>query len=88
MSGTGARDSLECAICLELLCEPLQFKGGEAKELWKKKGATHLVTSHRAILLAEALGKTVRSALRPRLVDHAEEHFRPTQCGGLSARGC
>ena len=69
-----------------LLCEPVQFKGGEAKELWKKKGSTAASASYRSILLAETLGKIVRSALRPQLVEVAMEAFSPTQCGGMPGR--
>jgi hypothetical protein len=67
-----------------LLCEPYQHKEGEAKDLQKSgQQKPQSAEAHRAVLLADNIGKIFRGAARPRLVKHAVENLLPTQCGGL-----
>ena len=70
-----------------LLCEPYQYKGGEAKDLLKSgQSKPQNAEAHRSVLLADNIGKIFRGAARPRLVKHAVKTLLQTQCGGLPGR--
>ena len=62
--------------------EPLAWKGGLLVSLFKGKGSTQEVGTHRAILVSDHMAKLHHSAIRDVLVEAWEGHAVDTQLGG------
>ncbi len=66
-----------------MLFGPVQSKGGQMLDIYKGAGTQAECKNRRGILVTCALGKTLRTAARMRLLPHAHENFTDTQFGGL-----
>ncbi|OLQ05525.1 hypothetical protein AK812_SmicGene11286 [Symbiodinium microadriaticum] len=64
------------------LQEPLQFKGGTMRHLWKQKGDVADCTSHRGILISSNVGKGFHSAFRRKCGEWYDASASPLQVGG------
>ena len=64
------------------LQEPIQFKGGTVRQIWKQKGAQHVCTSFRGILISSTVGKAVHSSFRQRCGPWLDQCASPLQIGG------
>ncbi|CAE6952212.1 hypothetical protein AK812_SmicGene15638 [Symbiodinium microadriaticum] len=64
------------------LQEPIQFKGGTVKHIWKQKGAHEICSSHRGILISSTVGKAIHSASRSRCSPWLDRAASPLQVGG------
>ena len=64
------------------LQEPLHFKGGSIRHLWKQKGDLADCTSYRGILISSNVGKGFHSAFRRKCGAWFEAAASPLQVGG------
>ena len=64
------------------LQEPIQFKGGTVKHLWKQKGAHEVCTSYRGILISSTVGKAIHASFRRRCSPWLDQAASPLQVGG------
>ena len=64
------------------LQEPLHFKGGSIRHLWKQKGDLADCTSYRGILISSNVGKGFHSAFRRKCGAWFETAATPLQVGG------
>ena len=64
------------------LQEPLQFKGGTNRHLWKQKGDLADCTSYRGILISSNVGKGIHSAFRRKCGAWYDASASPLQVGG------
>ncbi|CAE7446517.1 unnamed protein product, partial [Symbiodinium sp. CCMP2456] len=62
--------------------EPLQWKGGEVHQIWKRKGPSTQCDSFRAILVSSAVGKAVHGAFRTKCAPLLDRVAAPLQVGG------
>ena len=70
---------LKTAFRLE---EPLQWKGGTLKAIWKQRGNKLECSSYRAILVSSFIGKSVHGAMRSVCSPHLDSASMPLQIGG------
>ena len=64
------------------LQEPLQFKGGTMRHIWKSKGPVEHCSSHRGILVSSTVGKSFHSAFRSKCGSWYDSAATPLQLGG------
>ncbi|CAE7375700.1 unnamed protein product [Symbiodinium sp. CCMP2456] len=64
------------------LQEPLQFKGGTVRQIWKQKGPVDDCSSYRGILVSNVVGKTMHSAFRKKCGKWLDAVASPLQVGG------
>ncbi|OLQ12453.1 hypothetical protein AK812_SmicGene3619 [Symbiodinium microadriaticum] len=64
------------------LQEPLQFKGGTMRHIWKSKGPLEQCSSYRGILVSNTVGKSFHSAFRRRCGNWYDSAATPLQVGG------
>ena len=62
--------------------EPLQWKGGVLRAIWKQRGDQLDCSSYRAILVSSYVGKSVHGALRVACSPHLDTASMPLQIGG------
>ena len=70
---------LKTAFRLE---EPLQWKGGTLRAIWKQRGNQLECASYRAILVSSFIGKSVHGAMRSVCSPHLDSASMPLQIGG------
>ncbi|CAE7221510.1 unnamed protein product [Symbiodinium microadriaticum] len=64
------------------LQEPLQFKGGTMRHIWKSKGPLEHCSSYRGILVSNTVGKSFHSAFRRKCGSWYDSAATPLQVGG------
>ncbi|CAE7826897.1 unnamed protein product, partial [Symbiodinium necroappetens] len=64
------------------LTEPLQWKGGDMRQIWKRKGAITECKHYRGILVSSVLGKAVHGSPRKQLGPVLDAIAAPLQIGG------
>ena len=64
------------------LQEPLHFKGGTVRQIWKCKGPLEHCSSYRGILVSNTAGKSIHGAFRQRCGDWYNAAATPLQIGG------
>ena len=64
------------------LQEPLQFKGGSVRHIYKHKGDIADCSNHRGILISNRIGKGFHSAFRRKCGDWYDATATPLQTGG------
>eukprot|EP00439_Symbiodinium_sp_Y106_P031357 s772_g3.t1 len=72
-------------IFLKVACrlsEPLHWKGGTLRAVWKQKGDQLDPSSYRAILVSSAIGKSIHGLFRTKCSDFLENATTPLQVGG------
>ena len=62
--------------------EPLQWKGGEMYQVWKRKGSVLDCSSYRAILVSSSIGKAIHSVFRRQCSEALDSTSTPMQVGG------
>ena len=64
------------------LQEPLHFKGGTVRQIWKGRGPVEHCSSYRGILVSNTAGKSIHGAFRQRCGDWYDASATPLQIGG------
>ena len=64
------------------LQEPLHFKGGTVRQIWKGRGPVEHCSSYRGILVSNTAGKSIHGAFRQRCGDWYGASATPLQIGG------
>ena len=67
--------------------EPIQWKGGTLRDLYKGKGAYSVKENFRGILTTDSLGKTVHRARVDDMEPYAQDFLFYSQCCGVEQRG-
>jgi len=67
--------------------EPLQWKGGNYWNIWKRKAAPAKCKHHRSVMISSQVGKKYRQLLREPLVQALPNEAGDSQYGGIEGRG-
>ena len=70
-----------------LVCEPIQWKGGDLPHIPKGKGDPTLATSSRSILVASHIGKRYHACLRAKMIPAIRDAVGSSQFAAIPGRG-